>query len=136
MGIKRKVLVLIVLLMSAKCYAGDFVCYDEEGIITSKHYSVNGDKQRKQGCLRVERKMFKVLTRWYKIINNKVIKMTQEEKDAILAAEAAAVKQAAIIAVNNLEITVIDLGKALVQLDVVGGADLKAKIKEIKGLDE
>ena len=123
--------IVIFLLMCSTAFAGDYVCHDN-GTIISKHRSVDG--YYFPACLKITRAEFTSLTRWHKVVGGVVVEMTKAEKDAILLAEATAQTQAENDAVDNFNITVKDLARALVQLGIVDGATLKAKIKEIKGL--
>ena len=72
--------------------------------------------------------------KYLRVVDNEVIELLQEAKDIIDTEEAQAMIDAPNSEVDRLEISVKDLAKALVQLGVVNGVDLKAKIKEMKGL--
>jgi len=142
--------ILFILTASTVVFAEPWVCFDA----TTKHITrtVRGDGTSLgicdinntniiPTCIYATPEEYKLAKQAYKKYSPSVVKgirivdWTAQEISAYETAKANAVKQAKIEAVNNLEITTIDLGKALVQLGIVSGADLKNKIKEIKGLN-
>lgn len=73
---------------------GDYICWNEEGIINEKHYSVDGaDLDIRPNCMKIDRNVFKTITKYHKVVDGKIVEMTQEEKD-VLDAPAIAEKEA------------------------------------------
>lgn len=132
--------ILILLLMCSTAFAGDYVCHSG-GTITKSLRSVDGSTLGSE-CLQITRSKLEEITRFHKVDvaiigsnDDKVVEMSQLEKDAIIQAEADALIQSEISAVDNFNVSVEELGRALVQLGIVDGVALKDKIKEIKGLN-
>jgi hypothetical protein len=97
---------LLILLFLPFLWAGDYVCFDDNGYIDEKYISVDGSNlDQRADCLKVTREVFEALTRWKKVSGGAVMDMTQAEIDAILAAEAQANTQAQTEQVNNIEVT-------------------------------
>ena len=77
--------------------------------------------------------------KYWKHEGGSIVTMTQGEKDTFDAEREASRKAILIAKLDAMsdapyDITVYDLAKALVQLGVVDGTDLKQKMKEVKGL--
>jgi len=66
------------------------------------------------------------------VANGIVVEKTQLQKNVITKSESDAQALAETTTVNNLEVSVKDLARALVQLGIVDGATLKAKIRQIR----
>ncbi len=126
---------IIWLMLCGVALAGDYCCFDKDGIITEKHWSVDGaDLRARDDCLQLTHEEMQEVTEWHKIVKGALAKMTQEEIDAIVAARAAAAKQTAIDAVDAYQIDSEWLAKALVDQNLISEADLLTAIKTLKGL--
>lgn len=111
---RNKIILIIFLLITTNVFAGDYVCFDQDGTITGKYKSVDGSNL--SGCLRITREVYEALTQWKKVSGGQVVDMTQAEIDAILQAEADAQAQAETTAVNNLDVTLREAFIAWLQL--------------------
>lgn len=109
--------ILITLLVTSLVYAGDYIVFDNEGIIIAKHYSVDGaGLDNNPNALKIPRDVFNSLTRWHKVENNQVRLMTQAEKDIILAQDEADRIATLNAQVDGLDITVKDVIIALIKV--------------------
>ncbi len=89
----NKLLFIPLLFICFLAEAGEYVCYDKDGTIVSKHYSVS--KEPVGQCIKVSREKFKALTQYSKVNtsvfnmaevkDSKIVEMTKEEIDAIKA---------------------------------------------------
>ena len=94
----------------------DYIKFDENGIIVKKYQSVDGaDIRDLPDILMVNRDTLRSITKFHKVENGQVIKMSQAEKDAILQAEADAEAQAIEDALQKYEVSNLELLTALVQ---------------------
>jgi hypothetical protein len=108
---------LACIFISTVCFAGDYVVYDGNGYITQRYRSVDGNHPVNQlpNHLMISRDEFNSLTRWHKVENGQVVSMSQVEIDTILQAEADARAQAEEQAIQNYQISNLELLTALVQ---------------------
>lgn len=65
----------------------DYVCFDKEGVITERAYSVGARYSQREDCMAVRRTTIEGLTRWHRIVDGKVVELSQIEKDTILQDE-------------------------------------------------
>ena len=127
---------LWILLLVPFLYAGDYVCYDKEGNITAKVTSVGASYSSRKDCIKVTREKIESLDRFYKYDANvvgtndsKIVAMTKETKDAIVAKELKAVEDAKIASIESLEITVKQLVDALVEKKLITKDEIINKVK-------
>ena len=126
---------ILICMITLTASASNIIIYDEAtGVIKQYRTSVNTPSFDGRKDVVVNPKLPTKTLRDLKVVAGKVVELTQEEKDARDVAEALALKEAQIASVDSFEITALDLGKALVQLGVVDGTDLKAQIKTNKGI--
>ena len=102
------------LLISSSSYAGDYVFHTGE-TITGRRKSCGKACSQRQDALKIDRTTYNSLTRWHKVVNGAVVEMSQAEKDSILQAEADAQEQALLDAIDEYNISKIDLITALVK---------------------
>ena len=112
-----KYLPYLLILFCSIAIAGEYVCYDENGYITDKHYSVDGNHSAASNpnCIKITRNEFKSLTKWHKVENGQIVIMSQAEKDAILAQEEADKRQRLLDRIDKYEVSNLDLLTALVK---------------------
>jgi len=60
----------------------DYIKYDKDGLILNKYYSVDGSNLT-GNILKVDRETFKSITRYHKVKDERIVEMTQAEKDAL-----------------------------------------------------
>lgn len=138
-------LISLVLIFSvSNVYAERWVCFNETTTYVKSRHSGDGtalgitdennSNIRTDCILATESDYQKSGQSYMKVKSGSVIDMTQTEKDAVIASETQTIKDADIANVNSLDILTINLAKALIQLGIVDGDNLKNKIKQIKGL--
>ena len=134
----KLLIMVLICLIATTAMASNVLIYDEAtGELKSYLRSVNTpDFSSRSDCLiNPDVSIYKTVDRKYlRVQKGIIVEIPQAEQDAIDSTEAQAVIDARNASVENLEISVYDLGLALVQLNVVNGDLLKAKIKENKGL--
>lgn len=142
----RIFLITIFLLTSAKLvFAESWICYDEE----KRPTAIQGDclalglctgfnnTGLKENCFEATKEEFeKAKESSVKfdpsvVTGNKIVDLTQEEKDLKIAEQTQAETDAKNAAIDNLEISAKELAQALIDLGVVKDEDLKAHIKNI-----
>ena len=113
----------------------EYLRYNDKGEIIKKYYSVDPSVVKGlSNIVEIPRDVFKSITKFHKVVDGKVVEMTDEEKDLLIAKEQQAEREREIASVENLEITVRDLAKALVMLGIVDKDKLKNAILQIRGL--
>jgi len=105
--------------MCSTVLAGDYVCHDN-GAIIGKHSSVDGADL--VGCIKITRSEYEDITRFHKIVDEAVVEMTQDEKDAILQAEADAIALAEASRVTGIDDKMADYDMSGVKLTRVENA--------------
>lgn len=148
----RKILLITtILLMSTKCYAENWVCYN--ALTNHITRSVNGDctslgicaGPNNQGIIpncfeATETEYIKSKERFVKFnrlgaVGNRVIDMTAQEIQDILDAEAAAIRQQKLDQIENLEVSTSELLRALIDLSVVNEINLKERLRINSGVN-
>jgi len=118
----------------------DYLFYDDNGRIYKKKSSISShliDEGLIEGykkSLLVDRATFNSITKYHKVENGQVRLMTQAEIDALTAIEENERKEKERTAIDNLNISVPDLLKALIDLNIIKDKNFKDKVKENKGL--
>ena len=126
---------LIFLLLTSVCYAGDYVCFDGGGYKTSKHFSVDGaDLDKRADCLKVSRDVFNTVHKYSKVSAGQVVSWTQIEIDAYLQAQADAQEIAQKTAIESGNISTTQLLEALEDLGVITKKQVTDKVKENEGI--
>ena len=135
-----RIILTLILMLFYTAQAGIVVSYDGEGEVTSIRRGsptagalyYNDDSVNwieKKALMQAEPR------KYLKVAEGEVVKKSQAVIDAYEAAIVQAQLDAEIARAELLQVSAYELGRALVQLGVVNGPDLKAQIKENLGVD-
>jgi len=111
--------IIIFLMLCSICYAGDYVCHDDNGRIVAKYRSVDGGNLDKNKCFKITREKYQSLTRWHEVKNGKVVVMSKQKKEAVLALEAKEAKDAKEANIKSGFISIQQLMAALETLGII-----------------
>ena len=120
----------------------EYIQTDSSGRIIKKWYSVDPSVVKGlSNIVEVPRDVFKSITKFHKVVDGKVVEMTDEEKAEVIAKEEAQRKKAETQRVENLEVSVKDVIIALIKRinvripnNPITKEELVKQIKEDKGL--
>lgn len=122
----RYLIAFFFMLVCSYSYAGDYVCYDEKGEITQKYRSVDGNFIADKGkCLKIDRDTYTTLDKWKKVEGEKVVEISQVEKDAIILKEKEAKDKAEADRILNGDISMQELLTVLYEKNVIKKDDLE-----------
>lgn len=107
----------------------DYIRFDKDGKITNKYPSVDGSDLTGDDIMKVDRETLDSITRYHKVKDKKIIRITKEEEDALVLAETDTIRQKEIDRIDNLEISTKDLADVLVELGIVDKIALTDNIK-------
>ena len=113
----RTLLTIILLTFSFTCFASNVLIYDTTtGRAKAYLKSVNTPDYSSRSDVIINPVLPKAPLKYLKVKDGKVVEMTQEEKDALLAEEQQELKDAQITAVNDLNVSVKDVVTALIKV--------------------
>jgi len=119
----------------------EYLRYNDKGEIIKKYYSVDPSVVKGLKVIEVPRDVFKNVTKFHKIVDGKVVEMTDEEKAEVIAKEEEQRKKAEAQRIENLEVSVKDIIIALIKRinvripnNPITKEELIKQIKEDKGL--
>jgi len=109
----KKLLFILILLISTNCYAGDFLTYDSSGNITGKYISKSDHlfyEGQMGAFIKIDREEIRKLDRFDKvdILTEKVYRLKDTEIETITDKEIADVKE--ILTIEKLKKVLIDKG--------------------------
>jgi hypothetical protein len=116
---------LLFMFICGICYAGDYVCYDQDGKITSKHYSTDGSTLDMNSCIKVSRNEYRAITQYKKVENGKIVDMTSNEIAAIQLKKRQDAEKAEKDRVKAYELTSKELIDILIKKGVLNASDIK-----------
>lgn len=108
-------LTLVLSIIATTVYAGDYVCYDNNGEIISKHRSIDGSKLGEK-CIKVD--SAKIEMEYYQVKNGKLEEKKTAEKDAIDAAKASKVQAVASL-ISSIKTKLKGLGLTDEEADIL-----------------
>jgi len=120
----------------------EYIQHDDKGRIIKKWYSVDPSVVKGlPNIVEVPRDVFRKLTKFHKVVDGKVVEMTDEEKAQVLAEEEAQRKKAEAQRIENLDVSIKDIIIALIKRiniripnNPITKEELIKQIKEDKGL--
>ena len=130
----KYILAFIICFMPMTDCAGDYICFDTEGVITRKVYSKGRTYSQRVDCVKTPRETIKSLTRYNRYIDGKIVELSQEEKDVIIASELKVQEDAKEASIDNLNISIEQLIKALESKSIITKTEIIEKVKEDEGL--
>lgn len=86
----NKKIILVLLLICSPCFAGDYVCFDEDGKITERKISIDGyvcGTAMRQDCIKVTRSEILSISQHSLVRDGKISEMTESEKQILDSAE-------------------------------------------------
>ena len=132
----KYILPILICLISSPCFAGDYICYDKDGVIVSKAYSVGKSHSQRTDCVRLDREVIKSLTKYHKYIDGKIVELSQLEKDAIIAKELKEQEDLEKASIDILNISVEQLIKVLEIKGIITSTEVIDRVKIDEGLTD
>lgn len=85
-------IIMISLLLCSPCFAGDYICFDQDGKITQQRMSIDGyidGTATREDCLKVTRTQFESIGKYSIVKDGKLTELSELEKSALESAELA-----------------------------------------------